>query len=72
MPLEGSRCTNSTFTGPPQWRYGVGKTSTNTGQPRDGQYHGQWVERFADGTVQEGIYVENKRHAQWVIREVGR
>ena len=33
-----------------------------------GRKHGQWVERFADGGVQEGLYVDGKRHGRWVVR----
>ena len=33
-----------------------------------GRKHGQWVERFADGGVQEGLYVDGKRHGKWVFQ----
>ena len=46
------------------------KTSESTGSLTDGKRHGQWVLRFADGTVGEGPYLEGKRHGQWVILDV--
>ena len=35
----------------------------------DATVHGPWVERWANGTVGEGLYVEGKRHGMWVIRD---
>ena len=34
----------------------------------DGERHGQWVLRLADGGVEEGPYVDGKLHGQWVLR----
>ena len=43
-------------------------TGTLTGHLQNGKPHGQWVERFADGDVFEGPYVDGKPHGQWVLR----
>jgi len=39
-----------------------------TGSFVDGKRHGDWVERWANGTVLEGPYVDGKRHGDWVWR----
>ena len=49
------------------WVIGNGK-DVGTGRLQDGKRHGDWVERFADGTVQEGPYVDGKMHGRWVLR----
>ena len=33
----------------------------------DGEKHGQWVLRFANGTVEEGPYKDGKKHGRWVF-----
>lgn len=40
----------------------------NTGLLRNGKRHGDWVLRYADGTVWEGPMVDGKRHGRWVER----
>ena len=56
-------------TGTLTWVSGSGQqTSESTGRLRDGKRYGQWVLRFANGTVEEGPYVEGKRYGQWVLR----
>lgn len=47
---------------------GAKKSSESTGHLKDGTEHGQWVNRFMNGSVHEGPYVEGKRHGQWVER----
>ena len=39
-----------------------------TGSFRDGERHGPWVIRLADGRVEEGTYVDGERHGRWVLR----
>ena len=49
--------------------WGDGKNTLElTGRFRDGKMHGQWVVRFASGSVWEGSYVDGKRHGRWVER----
>ncbi len=40
----------------------------HTGLLRGGKHQGDWVERYANGTVNEGPYVEGKRHGRWILR----
>ena len=56
-----------------RWVWDGGKeTSESTGNLKDGKRHdGQWVFRDQDGNVQEGPYVDGKRHGQWVERLAG-
>ena len=59
-------------TGMLKWVWDGGeKTSEGTGPLQEGKRQGQWVERWADGTVQEGPYVEGKAHGRWVERWSG-
>ena len=44
------------------------RTSESTGSLTDGTKHGEWVLRYADGSVAEGPYVNGKEHGQWVLR----
>ena len=46
-------------------------TETGTGHLQKGKFHGQWIERYWDGTVGEGPYEDGKRHGQWVYRYQG-
>jgi len=34
----------------------------------DGERHGHWILRFADGQVGEGPYVGGNKHGRWVVR----
>ena len=45
-----------------------GNRTTATGQLQQGKRHGQWVLRFANGTVEEGPMVANKKNGRWVVR----
>ena len=59
-------------TGTGKWVYDSGeKTQENTGHLEDGRRHGQWVIRFASGTVWEGPYEAGRWHGQWVFRIKG-
>ena len=56
-------------TGTLKWVWDGGKkTSESTGSLQGGKRHGDWVLRFASGSVSEGSYVEGKRHGDWVLR----
>ena len=56
-------------TGTLNWVWDAGlETLESTGRLQAGQRHGQWVFRYANGTVTEGSYVEGKREGQWVWR----
>ena len=50
------------------WRYGDGKSETNTGRLQTGKMHGHWVLRLANGGVQEGSFVHGKKHGHWILR----
>ena len=50
-----------------RWAWGGGESSSE-GLLRDGQKHGNWVERTAEGDVHEGPYVDGKKHGNWVGR----
>ena len=50
-----------------RWAWAAGELSSE-GLLRDGQRHGNWVERYSDGTVYEGPYVNGERHGDWVER----
>ena len=68
-----SECTGGLAqgTGEMIWNWesdGEQKKSTSTGEVKDGKRHGQWVIRYASGTVVEGPYVDGKQHGRWVIR----
>ena len=39
-----------------------------TGKLVNGKTNGQWTERYASGTVDEGPYVDGKRQGRWIIR----
>ena len=57
-------------TGTLKWAWDRDQESIDTtGRLRAGKRHGPWVERWADGGVGEGLYVEGKRHGMWVIRD---
>lgn len=52
------------------WVWDGGKKSEeSTGRLNDGEMHGQWAIRFADGYVAEGPFVDGKRHGRWVERD---
>ena len=56
-------------TGTCTWVWDSGKqTSESTGLLQDGQMHGPWVLRGANGNVSEGPYVDGQRHGHWVVR----
>ena len=54
-------------TGTLRWAWDEGESSSE-GLLRDGQRHGNWVQRYSDGTVYEGPYVDGKKHGNWVGR----
>ena len=43
-------------------------TSSEEGPYVDGERHGHWVLRWANGSVGEGSYVDGKLHGHWVFR----
>ena len=45
-----------------------GTNTRATGRIRHGKRHGQWVRRNANGSVEEGPFVDGNRHGQWVLR----
>ena len=45
-----------------------GNPQTGTGRLQDGRRTGNWVLRFANGSVQEGPYVYGARNGNWVFR----
>ena len=45
-----------------------GNPQTGTGRLQDGRRTGNWVLRFANGSVQEGPYVYGARNGNWVLR----
>ena len=52
-----------------KWVWGDGEnTSESTGSLADGTEQGEWVLRYADGSVAEGPYVDGKKHGRWVLR----
>ena len=50
-----------------RWAWDEGESSSE-GLLRDGQRHGNWVQRTAEGHVYEGPYVDGGRHGNWVLR----
>lgn len=51
------------------WVWGKNKNvSTATGLLHNGQQHGHWVLRRADGRVDEGPYVDGQQHGHWIVR----
>ena len=52
------------------WDRGRGQeTAEETGYLQAGKKrHGQWIRRYGNGTVHEGLYAEGKRHGRWVLR----
>ncbi|MDE2851124.1 MAG: hypothetical protein OXP74_10985 [Acidobacteriota bacterium] len=53
------------------WSYtddGNPKSSTGTGELRNGRENGHWTHRFAEGDIQEGPYVDGKRNGHWTLR----
>ena len=49
----------------------VSVAGTATGSLMHGKRNGHWVERDADGDVEEGSYVDGKRNGHWVTRWAG-
>ena len=45
-----------------------GNQRTDTGPLVGGEQNGHWVERLANGQVQEGPYVNGMRNGHWVVR----
>ena len=45
-----------------------GNQRADTGRLVSGEQNGHWVERLANGQVQEGPYVNGVRHGHWVVR----
>ena len=60
-------------TGTLKWAWDRDQESIDTtGRLRAGKRHGPWVERWANGTVNQGSYLEGKQHGKWVARRDGR
>ena len=56
-------------TGTLNWVWDAGlETLESTGRLQAGQRYGQWVFRYANGTVTEGSYVEGKVPGRWIFR----
>ena len=47
----------------------VRETVEYTGRLENGKKHGRWVERYANGRVEEGPYVDGRRQGRWVWRD---
>ena len=50
-----------------RWVRGDDETQS-TGVLRNGKREGHWVQRYADGTVEEGPYVDGNQHGRWMAR----
>ena len=44
-----------------------GKATESTGHLQGGKRHGNWREHRADGVVEEGPYMDDKKHGDWKI-----
>ena len=52
-----------------EWTEGAGDSPANPPSCyRDGEMHGHWTIRFADGTVSKGSYVDGEMHGHWTLR----
>jgi len=56
-------------TGTISWEGGRNPSGQATGTIEKGRLQGQWVFRYANGTIHEGPFLGGKLHGQWVLRD---